>query len=116
MHIHGMNMFVLASGTGNYSEETTVLNLDNPMRRDVQMVVAKGFIVVQLDGSRNPGAWPFHCHVTWHASTGFFSQMLFRPDALEKPAFTIPHDVRQTCKDWERFTKDTVVDQIDSGL
>ena len=116
MHIHGMNMYVLASGTGTYPPETTVLNTHNPMRRDVQMLVGKGFIVVQLDLSRNPGAWAFHCHVTWHSSTGFFSQMLSRPDILQRPAFSIPHDVRQTCKDWNRFTKDTVVDQIDSGL
>ncbi|KAI2472274.1 putative multicopper oxidase [Annulohypoxylon bovei var. microspora] len=116
MHIHGMNMFVLAAGSGSYSPSTTVLNTHNPMRRDVQMVTANGFIVVQLDASRNPGAWPFHCHVTWHASAGFFSQMLFRPDLLQKPQFNIPHDVHQNCKDWSRFTKKVVPDQIDSGL
>ncbi|KAI0835501.1 putative multicopper oxidase [Hypoxylon sp. FL0890] len=116
MHAHGLNMFVLAAGSGNYSASTTVLNTENPMRRDVQMVVANGFIVVQMDASKNPGVWPFHCHVTWHSSAGFFSQLLFQPDELQTHQFEVPHDVHQTCHDWAEFTKRVVPDQIDSGL
>nr|QZS37066.1 C004A protein [Hypoxylon sp. CO27-5] len=116
MHAHGLNMYVLAAGPGNYSASTTVLNTKNPMRRDVQIVTANGFIVVQMDATRNPGAWPFHCHVTWHSSAGFFSQLLFQPDELRTHLFEIPRDVRQTCRDWAEFTDRVVPDQIDSGL
>ncbi|KAI1760293.1 putative multicopper oxidase [Hypoxylon sp. FL1150] len=117
IHAHGLNMYVLAAGPGNYSEaESPPLNTRNPMRRDVQMVTGNGHIVVQFDTSKNPGVWPLHCHVAWHSSAGFFAQMLFRPDQLQTRPFTVPYDVRQTCRDWSAFTNQTVPDQIDSGL
>ncbi|OTB07435.1 putative multicopper oxidase [Hypoxylon sp. CI-4A] len=115
MHSHGMNMYVLAAGPGNYSGNDYDLDIINPMRRDVQMVSGFGHIVVQIDTS-NPGIWPFHCHVAWHASAGFFSQLLFQPDKLMARPFEIPREVHQTCHEWSEFTKATVPDQIDSGL
>lgn len=57
MHLHGHNMYVLNSGTGSW--DGTVVNPQNPMRRDVQLLVPNGFIVVQIDAD-NPGVWPFH--------------------------------------------------------
>ncbi|KAI1392521.1 putative multicopper oxidase [Hypoxylon trugodes] len=115
MHAHGLNMYILAAGTGNYTE-TSPLNTRSPTRRDVQMVGANGYIVVQLDATQNPGAWPFHCHTAWHSSAGFFSQLLFQPDKLATLNYHIPHDARQTCHDWNDFTKKAVPNQIDSGL
>lgn len=110
-------MYVLAAGPGNYTENSlSRLNTKNPMRRDVQMVAANGHLVVQLDASKSPGIWPFHCHVAWHSSAGFFSQMLFKPDELATHRYDIPHDVSQTCRDWAKFTSGVVPDQIDSGL
>ncbi|KAI1379954.1 putative multicopper oxidase [Hypoxylon crocopeplum] len=116
MHAHGLNMYILAAGSGNYSETNSTLNVINPMRRDVQMVSANGYIVVQMDTADNPGIWPFHCHVSWHASAGFFSQMLFQPDELAKKMLEVPHEVQQTCREWAEFTNGVVPDQIDSGL
>ncbi|KAI2611819.1 putative multicopper oxidase [Hypoxylon sp. NC1633] len=118
IHAHGLNMYILSAGPGNYAENTTSRgrNLANPMRRDVQMVTGNGHVVVQLDAGKNPGVWPLHCHVAWHASAGFFSQMLFRPDLLRGPRFRVPDPVRQTCREWAAFTGAHVPDQIDSGL
>ncbi|KAI0154133.1 multicopper oxidase [Xylariaceae sp. FL1272] len=102
----------------NFGSNTSVRFIVNnptpgPMRRDVQMVRAFGHVVVQIDVT-NPGVWPFHCHIAWHASAGFFSQMVFLPEKIKQ--YTIPGSVGQACKDWDAFTKSTVVDQIDSGL
>ncbi|KAI0869006.1 multicopper oxidase [Hypoxylon argillaceum] len=112
MHAHGLNMYILSAGPGNYNG-TDIVRPSNPMRRDVQMVEAFGHVVVQMDTS-NPGVWPFHCHIAWHASAGFFSQMIFRPDDI--PALPLPADAAQTCRDWDAFTQRVVPDQIDSGL
>ena len=73
MHMHGHNMFVLASGVGTW--DGTVVNPDNPQRRDVQMLPAFGYIVVQIT-TDNPGVWPFHCHIAWHVSQGLYMNML----------------------------------------
>ncbi|KAI0384307.1 putative multicopper oxidase [Hypomontagnella monticulosa] len=121
IHVHGLTMYILAHGAGNYSETDAVpFNTENPMRRDVQMVRANGYVVVQLDTTRNPGVWPFHCHTAWHASAGFFSQMLFRSDELATHQFNVPHDTKQTCREWNdftsRFTNGNMLNQIDSGL
>ncbi|KAI1825023.1 multicopper oxidase-domain-containing protein [Xylaria intraflava] len=112
MHAHGVNMFILAQGPGNYNDEAPV-RPENPMRRDVQMVQAYGHIVVQIDVV-NPGVWPFHCHIAWHASAGFFSQMVFLPD--EMADLKIPDLADRNCHSWEGFTRHVEPDQIDSGL
>ncbi|KAI0599464.1 multicopper oxidase-domain-containing protein [Biscogniauxia sp. FL1348] len=115
MHAHGLSMYILAQGVGNYNGSTlTAANLANPLRRDVQMVGAFSHVVVQLD-ARNPGLWPFHCHVAWHASAGFFSQMLFRPDDLVA-RYPVPPETARVCADWAAFTERQAPDQIDSGL
>ncbi|KAI1747442.1 multicopper oxidase-domain-containing protein [Xylaria castorea] len=121
MHAHGVNMYVLAAGPGNYTGAPFV-RPENPARRDVQMVQPFGHVVVQMD-STNPGIWPFHCHIAWHASAGFFSQMVFQPDqivagsvATDGGGLFVPSHVSQTCRDWEAFTRKVVPDQIDSGL
>lgn len=104
-------MYVLAEGVGTWGG--TVTNPSNPQRRDVQQVQANGYIVVQFDPT-NPGVWPFHCHIAWHASAGLYMQFLVQPDGIKK--YSIPQKVTQTCRDWWAFSNTTVVDQIDSGV
>lgn len=111
MHAHGLNMYILAEGDGEW--DGTIVHGNNPQRRDVQNIRPQGYIVVQMD-TTNTGVWPFHCHIAWHASAGFFSQFLFQPDEFERLDF--PASVQQTCDDWTSFTNVEVVDQIDSGL
>ncbi|KAI0011981.1 multicopper oxidase-domain-containing protein [Xylariaceae sp. FL0662B] len=113
MHAHGLNMYVLAAGPGDYNG-TLDTDLANPPRRDVQMVQGYSHIVVQMDAT-NAGLWPFHCHVAWHSSAGFFAQLLFRPDDL--PRASLPQQqLERSCREWAEFTSVAVPDQIDSGL
>jgi FtsP/CotA-like multicopper oxidase with cupredoxin domain len=59
MHLHGHEMFVLSEGFGEW--DGSIINPENPQRRDTQQVLTGGgFIVVQIDAD-NPGIWPFHC-------------------------------------------------------
>lgn len=104
-------MYVLASGTGAW--DGTITNPNNPQRRDVQQIQGLGHIVVQFDPT-HAGFWPFHCHIAWHASAGFFSQFLVQPDNVKK--MVIPYKVAQTCRDWASFTSTEIPDQIDSGV
>jgi len=112
IHLHGHNFYVLHEGDGTW-DGTSIVNANNPMRRDVQMVRGNGHLVIQFD-SNNPGVWPFHCHIAWHASGGFFSQLVVQPDKIRSLNF--PSTSAQLCRDWALFTKTTVPDQIDSGL
>jgi len=78
MHIHGHNMYVLDEGMGEW--DGTVVNAQNPMRRDVQLLRPNdgsnnGYIVMQIDAD-NPGVWPFHCHIAWHVSGGLYVNIL----------------------------------------
>lgn len=80
MHLHGHNFHVLNVGTGTW-DGVTVINPANPQRRDVQLVPAGGFLVLQIE-TDNPGAWPFHCHIAWHVSAGLYITVLERPDDI----------------------------------
>lgn len=62
MHLHGHNIFVLAEGEGDW--DGTIINPSNPQRRDVQLVRANGFLVIQWFQD-NPGAWPVRCSTTF---------------------------------------------------
>ncbi|KAH8662594.1 multicopper oxidase-domain-containing protein [Xylariales sp. PMI_506] len=116
IHAHGLNMYVLADGDGTYSpDNATLVRTNNPMRRDVQNIRPFGYLVLQLD-THNTGIWPFHCHIAWHASAGFFSQLVFNPDGLPELARSFPDSVTENCRAWDAFTNREVVDQIDSGV
>ena len=65
IHLHGHDFFILAQGMGRYSEGETVLQLDNPTRRDVAMLPGNGHLVLAWE-TDNPGAWLVHCHIGWH--------------------------------------------------
>ncbi|KAK3944040.1 Cupredoxin [Diplogelasinospora grovesii] len=110
MHLHGHNFYVLHEGPGEW--DGTIVRPSNPQRRDVQQVRGNGHLVLQFDGG-NAGVWPFHCHIAWHASGGFFSSLIIDPDRIDK--MHIPDTVQQTCRDWSAWTATHVVDQIDSG-
>ncbi|KAH8589373.1 multicopper oxidase-domain-containing protein [Bisporella sp. PMI_857] len=113
MHLHGHNFHVVHEGMGNY-DGVSVINPENPQRRDTQQVAASGHIVIQYEND-NPGVWPLHCHIAWHASHGLYINFLERPNDI-KNHMKIPAIMAQTCRDWWAYTKSDVVDQIDSGL
>lgn len=113
MHIHGHNMQVLAEGTGSW-DGSTIVNADNPQRRDTQLIQPNGYLVVQIDLD-NPGVWPFHCHVAWHISEGMNINILEQTPSVQDE-MQVPYVMAQTCRDWAAWTGSNVVDQIDSGL
>ena len=112
MHLHGANFYVLHEGPGRW-DGSTIVNPGNPMRRDVQLVRPRGHLVLQFDAT-NPGVWPFHCHIAWHASGGFLEQFIVQPHEVEQ--MQVPSIMAQTCRDWAAWTGTHVPDQIDSGL
>ena len=140
MHMHGHNMYILATGSGLFNGSLT--NPQNPTRRDVQIlppalgVDNPSYIVVQFDAD-NPGVWPvcpllhtpslelisdpdfcvlqFHCHIAWHVSAGLYINMIEQPDAIAMD-MQIPSIVAQTCRNWAAWTGGHVPDEIDSGL
>lgn len=95
LHLHGYKYFVLAQGHGypplthvgadinreNLSPLYDSLDLSNPLRRDTASVEAYGWILLRIVAD-NPGAWAFHCHVSWHTEAGLMMQLLTRTDEL----------------------------------
>ncbi|CAG8974793.1 hypothetical protein HYALB_00000405 [Hymenoscyphus albidus] len=112
MHLHGHNMQILSEGPGNW-DGSTIINPSNPQRRDVQMVRANGHYVFQYE-SDNPGVWPFHCHIAWHISGGLYASLLEKPSKISEKQ--IPMVIKQTCDDWNAYTKKTAPLVIDSGV
>ncbi|UPL01463.1 hypothetical protein LCI18_012397 [Fusarium solani-melongenae] len=112
MHLHGFNMYVLHEGPGTW--DGTIINEHNPLRRDVVQLQGNGHLVIQFDAAKNPGVWPFHCHIAWHVSAGFLVQFLTNPDKVEK--LRIPNVVAETCRQWGTWTSSNIPAQIDSGL
>lgn len=92
-HVHGQNMYVLDEGTGSWDGKT-IINPQNPQRRDTQTLRPNGYLVVLLK-SDNPGPWPFHCHIAWHVSQGLYINVLQKPDSVNQTQ--IPGVLGQTC-------------------
>ncbi|KAM0252819.1 hypothetical protein ACHAQJ_007558 [Trichoderma viride] len=113
MHLHGFNMYILHEGYGEWDGKT-VIRPSNPQRRDVFLIRGWGHVVMQFDAADNPGVWPFHCHIAWHASAGLFMQFLANPEGVRN--LRIPNVVAETCRQWGRWTNTNIPDQIDSGL
>lgn len=112
MHLHGHNMYVLHEGPGTWDGQT-IINAQNPTRRDVQMLRPNGHIVLQIDAD-NPGVWPFHCHIAWHVSGGLYMNILEHPEQLT--SMNIPGSVNALKAGWQAYTAEGPIDQIDSGL
>ncbi|KAI4201744.1 MAG: hypothetical protein LQ346_002106 [Caloplaca aetnensis] len=110
-HFHGHEVFVLAAGTGTW--DGTIVNPSNPARRDVQLLPASGYLVLQWN-SDNAGVWPFHCHNAWHLSGGLYANILENPAGIK--ALPIPSTSYQVCRDWADFTGTALPNQIDSGV
>ncbi|KAK0516994.1 hypothetical protein JMJ35_000149 [Cladonia borealis] len=112
MHLHGHVMSVLHQGPG-YWDNVSLTNMQNPQRRDVQMLPPSGHIVLQYE-AKNPGVWPFHCHIAWHLSQGLYVNLMEQADNIT--SMQIPSVIPEMCKNWNFYTSQDVVEQIDSGL
>lgn len=113
IHFHGHDFWVLASGTGTYTEGTTTLTTTNSPRRDVAMLPGSGYLVIAYV-TDNPGAWLMHCHIAWHTSEGFALQMLERESEIT--ALLNTTTINSTCTNWDTYTTANDVVQDDSGV
>ncbi|OJD30710.1 multicopper oxidase [Diplodia corticola] len=111
-HLHGHDFWILAAGTGTYSESVT-LNTANPPRRDVATLPASGYIVISFY-TDNPGAWLMHCHIGWHTSEGLAMQFLERASEME--AVMSASTMSDTCTAWDTYASANGVEEEDSGV
>jgi FtsP/CotA-like multicopper oxidase with cupredoxin domain len=113
IHLHGHDFYVLAQGTGTYTDGTTTLNLDNPPRRDTAMLPASGYLVLAFE-TNNPGAWLMHCHIGWHTSEGFAMQFVEQYDSIA--GITSNDTLTSNCESWTSHTEAVGIEQDDSGV
>ncbi|KAH9885346.1 probing oxygen channels in Melanocarpus Albomyces laccase [Xylariomycetidae sp. FL2044] len=120
MHLHGHDFLVLGASAKNAGAFTAAdkgqLRASNPVRRDVTMLPAGGWLVLafQVD---NPGAWLFHCHIAWHVSGGLSVDFLERVgeqkaqiSAADQAAFS------SNCAAWQKYYATSPQKKADSGL
>ncbi|VUC24721.1 unnamed protein product [Clonostachys rosea] len=60
------NFQVVGEGPGEFGSGTTTWNYENPLRRDTITIHGHSHVVLRILAD-NPGVWPFHCHILWHA-------------------------------------------------
>ena len=126
MHLHGHDFVVLGRSPdvqpGSQQRfvfsaaDLSRLRGNNPTRRDVTMLPAKGWVLIAFK-SDNPGAWLFHCHIAWHVSGGLSVQYLERPNELRQritPADRTMHD--NNCNAWRAYWPTNPFPKGDSGL
>ncbi|KAI7316702.1 putative multicopper oxidase, type 1 [Hortaea werneckii] len=108
IHLHGYKYFVLAQGHGypamksktagmtrdNLEPLYASLDLSNPLRRDTASVEGFGWLLLRVVAD-NPGAWAFHCHLSWHTEAGLLMQLLTRTDELGR--IEVPESNRELC-------------------
>ena len=63
----------------------------------------------------NPGVWPFHCHIAWHASQGLAMQFVESEDDIAI-SMTNAAVFEDTCAAWNAYTPTEVYLQDDSGI
>jgi FtsP/CotA-like multicopper oxidase with cupredoxin domain len=114
IHFHGHDFWILSQATTPWDGTTAGFNLNNPPRRDVASLPQKGHLAIafQLD---NPGAWLVHCHIAWHASSGFALELLeniskFTPPSADKTVFS------NTCTSWTKYEPTDPDTKQDSGI
>ncbi|KAH7394735.1 Cupredoxin [Pyrenochaeta sp. MPI-SDFR-AT-0127] len=117
MHLHGHSFQVLVEGPGAWDGHT-IINPYNPTRRDTHMQRRYGHLVIQFEAD-NPGTWSYHCHIALHASMGYNIAILERGEELKGnrgAGRRIPGIMQKACLDWEKWTRNNTVNQIDAGI
>ncbi|CAK1359430.1 Laccase-2 [Cercospora beticola] len=100
IHLHGHDFYQLAQGTGSYESAAPTLQTTNPIRRDVTMLPASGYVVIAFY-TDNPGAWLCHCHIGWHTEEGFALQFIERYDEIA--ALYDEDKLNDTCSAWNDY-------------
>jgi hypothetical protein len=107
------NPFAGAPRPFNPSSDTPGLRTNNPIRRDVTMLPAFGWLVVAFH-TDNPGAWLFHCHIAWHVSQGLSVQFLESVGSI--PSSMNLNDIEPNCNNWRAYYPTDPFKQVGSGL
>jgi hypothetical protein len=112
IHLHGHDFYLLGTGSGTFSDPTA-LKYSNPIRRDVAMLPANGWLVIGFL-TDNPGAWLMHCHIAWHIGEGLGVQFLERKSEIES---TMSLDsLPSQCADYDAYYSTSYYKKDDSGL
>lgn len=107
--MHGHDFYVLAKGSGSFLSANPLSKLNNPPRRDTEMLPALGYVLIAFQ-SDNPGAWLLHCHIAWHQSTGFSMQILDQMASI--PALYNKAAVQSTCSAWNSYATANNINQV----
>ncbi|KAK4101287.1 multicopper oxidase [Parathielavia hyrcaniae] len=127
MHLHGHDFLVLGRSPDvppgsqqrfvfDPSTDLARLRGTNPVRRDVAMLPAKGWLLLAFR-TDNPGAWLFHCHIAWHVSGGLSVNFLERPTDLRRRISAADRsDFERVCREWRAYWPTNPYEKADSGL
>jgi FtsP/CotA-like multicopper oxidase with cupredoxin domain len=113
IHLHGHDFFILAAAESATYDDSVVLNLVNPPRRDVAVLPSAGYLVISFF-TDNPGAWLMHCHIGWHTSEGLALQFVERESEI--PALLNTDTLNSVCDAWNAWTAISGVEEEDSGV
>lgn len=126
-HLHGHDFVVLGRSPDatplsqtryvfNQAQDIHRLSGQNPARRDVTMLPARGWIVIAFK-SNNPGAWLMHCHIAWHVSHGLSVDFLERVNDFRNSISTVDRNAfNQNCDAWRAYAPTSPFQKADSGL
>jgi FtsP/CotA-like multicopper oxidase with cupredoxin domain len=114
IHLHGHDFWILGQASTAYSATTTVLNYNNPPRRDVATLIPGGYLAIAFI-TDNPGSWLAHCHIAWHASESLAWQFVERESEITG-TLTSADTFLDTCASWETYYTPTVPQEDDSGI
>lgn len=113
--MHGHDFFVVSQvPSQTFDPATAVLNLDNPLRRDVANLPGGGYLIIAFK-TDNPGTWLLHCHIAWHSSQGLAMQFVEREDEIGA-TITKGEDAAEQCAAWDAYSSDMIYTQEDSGI
>jgi FtsP/CotA-like multicopper oxidase with cupredoxin domain len=116
VHLHGHDFLVLGTGAGTFdaAQHTSLLNFNNPIRRDVAQMPGSGWLVIAFK-TDNPGCWLLHCHIAWHVSQGLGIQFLERRSEI--PGLMHLDQMEPNCRAWRAYVPTSHwLPKIDSGL
>ncbi|KZT51910.1 multicopper oxidase [Calocera cornea HHB12733] len=91
-HMHGHRPWIMGTGDGRYQGQS--FNLTNPMRRDTTLIPAYSWVALRFV-TDNAGMWAFHCHISWHMSSGLLMTINNRP--LMAASYGVPQTIMQQC-------------------
>ncbi|TFK20851.1 laccase 9 [Coprinopsis marcescibilis] len=104
-HMHGHAFSVVKSAN------SSILNYDNPVRRDVVETGLNGNTTIIRFTTDNPGPWFFHCHIEFHLVGGLGMVFVERPDEIETNS-PPPPSWSQLCETYDNLPAEATSVQI----